>query len=186
VEINMPDSVERYSKFAVFLHWALVIALLAQIGFGWFLGDVPRGTPERTVYVNLHKSTGMLIGLVILLRLYWRVTHRPPAPPPSMPLWERMAANWSHVLLYVCMVVMPASGYIASNFSQYGVNFFNSLKLPPWGAEDAAVYAVFNTTHLVTSWIFVGLITLHVLAALRHLAAKDGVFNRMWPNTPDP
>jgi cytochrome b561 len=113
----------------------------------------------------------MLIGLVILLRLYWRITHRAPALPSVMPPWERVASKWSHALLYICMVVMPASGYIASNFSQYGVNFFNSIKLPPWGAEDATVYAVFNTTHLVTSWLFVGLITLHVLAALRHLAA---------------
>jgi cytochrome b561 len=177
----MYDSAARYSKTAIFLHWTLVIALLAQIGFGWFLGEVPRGTPARTVYVNLHKSTGMLIGLVILLRLYWRLTHPAPPLPAAKPAWERLAARWSHALLYVCMIVMPASGYIASNFSKYGVNFFNSIKLAPWGTENAALYAAFNTTHLVTSWLFVGLITLHVLAALRHLAANDGVFDRMWP-----
>jgi cytochrome b561 len=175
------DSAARYTRVAIFLHWALVIALLAQIGFGWFLGDVPRGTPERALYVNLHKSTGMLIGLAILLRLYWRMTHRAPVLPSFMPAWEKIAAKWSHVLLYICMVVMPVSGYVASNFSKYGVNFFNSMKLAPWGVEDAAIYAIFNRTHIVTSWLFVGLITLHVLAALRHLAAKDGVFNRMWP-----
>lgn len=180
------ESAARYSRVAIFLHWLLALALLAQIGFGWFLGEVPRGTPERTVYVNLHKSTGILIGLVILLRLYWRVTHRAPAPPPSMPVWERMVVKWSHVLLYACMVVMPASGYIASNFSKYGVNFFNSIKFAPWGTEDAAVYAAFNKTHIVTSWLFVGLITLHILAALRHLAAKDSVFNRMWPKRTEP
>lgn len=172
----------RYTKVAVFLHWLLVVAFLAQIGFGWFLGDVPRGTPERTIFVNLHKSTGMLIGLVILFRLYWRLTHPAPALPSSVPAWERTASKWSHALLYICMVVMPASGYIASNFSKYGVNFFNSIKLAPWGAEDAAVYAVFNKTHLYTSWLFTALIALHVLAALRHLAARDGVFTRMWPS----
>jgi cytochrome b561 len=171
----------RYSKTAVFLHWLLVIALLAQVGFGWFLEDVPRGTPERTIYVNLHKSTGLLIGLVILLRLYWRLTHPAPALPASMPAWERAFAKLSHALLYTCMLVMPLSGYVASNFSQYGVNFFNSVKLAPWGPEDATVYAVFNQTHMVTSWLFVALIALHVLAALRHLAARDGVFGRMWP-----
>jgi cytochrome b561 len=79
------------------------------------------------------------------------------------------------------MVAMPLSGYVASNFSKYGVNFFNSWKLAPWGAEDATIYAAFNRTHLVTSWLFVSLIALHVLAALRHLAAKDGIFERMWP-----
>jgi cytochrome b561 len=170
----------RYTNTAILLHWLLVVALLAQIGFGWFLGDVPRGTPARTIYVNLHKSTGMIIGLIILLRLYWRATHPAPPLPASMPAWERVAAKWSHVLLYVCMIVMPLSGYIASNFSKYGVNFFNALKLPPWGRDDSAIYDLFNTTHMVTSFVFVTLIALHILAALRHLLKRDGVFGRMW------
>ncbi len=171
----------RYSGTAIFLHWLLVLALLAQIGFGWFLEDVPRGAPARTVYVNLHKSTGILIGLLILVRLYWRLTHRAPALPAAVPAWEQKSSKWSHALLYLCMLVMPLSGYIASNFSQYGVNFFNAVKLAPWGADNVAVYALFNRIHVVTSWLFVALIGLHVLAALYHLAARDGLFGRMWP-----
>ena len=174
------ETTTRYTSTAIVLHWLLVVALFAQIGFGWFLGDVPRGTPERTIYVNLHKSTGMIIGVIILLRLYWRLTHPAPPLPSSMPLWERVTAHWSHVLLYVCMIVMPLSGYVASNFSKYGVNFFNSLKLPPWGVDDATIYGVFNTTHIITSFTFVTLIALHALAALRHLFKRDGVFSRMW------
>jgi cytochrome b561 len=163
------------------LHWLLALALLAQVGLGWYLDAVPRGSPDRTIFVNLHKSTGMLIGLIILLRLYWRLMHRAPPLPTTMPAWERVAAHWSHVLLYVCMVVMPLSGYVASNFSKYGVNFFNAYKLPPWGSNSAALYSFFNTTHVITSWAFVALIALHVLAALRHAVKKDGIFNRMWP-----
>lgn len=174
-------SPQRYSRTAILLHWLLLALLAAQIGFGWFLGGVERGTPERTIYVNLHKSTGMLIGLVIVFRLYWRLTHRAPALPGSMPGWERAAARWIHVLLYAGMLVMPLSGYIASNFSQYGVNFFNRLKLPPWGVEDAGIYAFFNRTHEITSWVLLTLIALHVLAALRHLLKQDGLFSRMWP-----
>lgn len=172
---------ERYTSTAVVLHWLLVIAILAQVVFGWFLGDVPRGSPERTIYVNLHKSTGMVIGVIILLRLYWRLTHPAPPLPSSMPYWERAAAHWSHVLLYVCMIVMPVSGYVASNFSKFGVNFFNSIKLPPWGVDNSTIYGFFNGTHVTTSFIFVTLIALHVLAALRHLFRRDGVFSRMWP-----
>jgi len=171
----------RYTRTAIALHWLLVIALLAQIGFGWFLEGVPRGTPARTIYVNLHKSTGMVIGSIILLRLYWRLRHPAPPLPQSLPGWERIAAGWSHALLYACMIIMPLSGYIASNFSKFGVNFFNSLKLPPWGIDDPAIYSVFNTTHVITSFVFVTLITLHVLAALRHAVARDGVLARMWP-----
>jgi cytochrome b561 len=172
---------DRYTKTAIALHWLLVAALFAQIAFGWFLDDVPRGTPARTIYVNLHKSTGLLIGLLILARIGWRLTHPAPPLPITMPTWERFAAKGSHVLLYVCMVVMPLSGYIASNFSKYGVNFFNTVKLPPWGIDDKQIYAVFNSTHVITSFILVALIALHALAALRHLTLRDGIFNRMWP-----
>jgi cytochrome b561 len=172
---------ERYTKTAILLHWLLVAALFAQVAFGWFLEGVERGTPERTIYVNLHKSTGLIIGLLILMRLYWRLTHPAPPVPPSMPVWERLAAKWSHVLLYVCMLVMPLSGYIASNFSKYGVNFFNAVKLAPWGVDDKQIYAFFNGTHVITSYLFVALIAVHALAALRHLVMRDGIFSRMWP-----
>lgn len=174
---------QQYTKTAITLHWLIAAALLIQIAFGWYLEDIERGTPARTIYVNLHKSTGILIGLLILFRLYWRVTHPAPPLPASMPAWERLAAKWSHVLLYVCMIVMPLSGYVASNFSKYGVNFFNSVKLPPWGIDDKAIYGFFNTTHVVTSYLFIALITLHVLAALRHLTRRDGIFSRMGPGS---
>ena len=169
----------RYTRVAVVLHWLIALLLFGQIGFGWFLESIPRGTPARGFYVNLHKSTGLTLALLILARLVWRIVQRPPELPSLMPLWERTAANWSHVALYVCMLGMPLSGYIASNFSKYGVKLFNSVTLPPWGTDDARIYAIFNTTHQVLSYLFVALIVAHVLAALRHLARKDGVFDRM-------
>jgi cytochrome b561 len=169
----------RYSRTAVALHWILAVLLLGQIGFGWYLGDVPRGTPDRTIYVNLHKSIGMTLGVLILFRLYWRLRHPAPALPAEMPAWERTAAGISHVVLYACMIVMPLSGYLASNFSKWGVNFFNAIKLPPWGVENQTVYDALNATHVFTSYVFVTLIALHAIAALRHLVRRDGIFARM-------
>lgn len=77
------------------------------------------------------------------------------------------------------MLIMPLSGYVASNFSKWGVNFFNALKLPPWGVESEAVYNFLNTTHVLTSYVFVTLIAIHILAALRHLFRRDDIFARM-------
>lgn len=176
------EAPERYTRTAAALHWLLAALLLAQIAFGWYLEEIPRGTPPRTIYVNLHKSTGMLLGLIILFRLYWRLTHPAPPLPASMPAWERMAARVSHIGLYACMLIMPLSGYIASNFSKWGVNFFNVIKLPPWGVESESVYEFFNTTHVVVSYIFVALIAVHILAALRHLFLRTGIFHRMLPS----
>jgi cytochrome b561 len=178
-----PPSVPyRYGRVAIVLHWLTAVLILAQIGFGWFLEDIPRGTPMRGFYVNLHKSTGLTIALLIVFRLGWRLAHSPPQLPSFVPAWERVAARVSHLALYVCMLVMPSSGYIASNFSKYGVKLFNAVLLPPWGIDDKRIYAVFNTTHVATSYLFVGLIALHVGGAVRHVLRRDGVFARMLPS----
>ena len=169
----------RYTRVAVVLHWLIGAFLLAQIAFGWFLASVPRGTPMRGFYVNLHKSTGLTLLLLILARLGWRIANDPPLLPSFMPLWERRAARRSHVALYACMLGMPVSGYIASNFSKYGVKLFNVVTLPPWGTNDPRIYALFNTTHVVLSYVFVALIVLHIMAAVRHAIRADGVFGRM-------
>ena len=75
----------RYDRTAIVLHWVIAAAILGQVLFGWYLDEIPRGTPARSVYVNLHKSTGLTLGLLILLRVYWRWKHKPPVLPVSMP-----------------------------------------------------------------------------------------------------
>src|SRR5262249_49338548 len=152
----------------------------AQIGFGWFLDSIPRGTPARGFYVNLHKSTGLTLALLILIRIVWRLRHPPPQLPSIVPTWEQRAAHWSHVALYACMLGMPLSGYVASNFSKYGVKLFNAIALPPWGPENPQIYAIFNTTHIALSYLLVSLIVVHVLAAVRHAIRGNGIISRIW------
>ena len=176
---------QRYTRTAMFLHWLIAMLLLGQFAFGWYLDDIPRGVPARGYYVNLHKSTGILIALLIVFRIVWRLTHTPPPLPDVMPAWQRRAAAASHRLLYVLMLVMPLSGYVASNFSKHGVNFFNTVRLAPWGSDDKLVYAVFNQTHKITSWLLLALVILHVLAALKHLLVdRDHIFSRILPLRP--
>jgi len=174
---------ERYTRVAMLLHWLIALAVLGQIAFGWYLQSVPRLTPDRTIFVNFHKSTGLVIAALIALRLAWRLSHRPPPLPESMPVWERRAARASHVLLYTCMLIMPLAGYTASNFSKFGVKLFNAVLLPPWGVDDRGIYAFFNGLHVGTSYVFVALIAIHVLAAFKHLIfPRHGIFRRMLPS----
>ena len=97
----------RYGCTARVLHWLIALLLLGQFVFGWWLGEVPRNTPARGYFVNLHKSAGVIIGLLILLRIYWRLSHSPPPLPAFMARWQQWLASASHHALYVCMVVMP-------------------------------------------------------------------------------
>ncbi len=172
--------VDRYSRGAIYLHWAIAVLLLAQGVFGFALDDLaPRGTPARAGVINLHKSTGVLLGLLIVLRLGWRLRHRPPAWPASLPSWQRQAASLSHRLLYAGMVLLPLSGYLGSNFSPHGLRFFGH-RWAPWGPDLPAVYAFFNGLHDLTAWAMTGLLLLHVAAAVQHrLLRHDAIWRRI-------
>ena len=172
----------RYNKVAIALHWLIGLALLGQIVFGFSLDDLaPRGTPGRAAVINLHKSFGVVLGLLIVARLAWRLAHKPPALPLSLPAWQQKAATLGHSALYACMVVMPLSGYIGSNFSKHGIKFFG-IAARPWGPDLPAVYGFFNGLHIATAWIFTLLIVGHVAAVAKHgLIDRDGLFSRIWP-----
>lgn len=175
----------RYTATAITLHWLIALLLLGQFAFGLLLDDIPRGTPARGIYVNLHKSSGILIGLLILLRIGWRLMHTPPPLPATMPAWQRHAARLSHIALYLCMVMLPLSGYLASNFSKHGVKFFNLVHWQPWGPDDKAWYALFNQTHHLAALLLAVFVALHLLAVAKHmLIDHDGLLLRMWPARP--
>ena len=173
---------DRYDRVAAALHWLVGVALLAQVAFGFLLDDIaPRGTPSRAAVINLHKSFGIVLGLSIVLRVAWRLAHRPPRWPPAMPAWQRQAARVGHGALYACMIVLPVSGYVASNFSRHGVKFFGR-PVAPWGPDLPNVYDALNGLHVATAWLFAALIAGHVLAALQHAwVDRDGIFRRIWP-----
>lgn len=172
----------RYDRVAAALHWLIGVSLLGQIAFGFLLDEIaPRGTPARGAVINLHKSVGIVLGLAIVLRVLWRLAHRPPGWGAALPAWQQRAARLGHVALYLCMVTMPLSGYVASNFSKHGVKFFG-VTLPAWGPNLPDVYAALNLVHVVTAWVFSALIVGHVAMALRHaLVDRDGILFRMWP-----
>jgi cytochrome b561 len=176
------SSYARYTGTAIALHWLVAVLLLGQFVFGLMLEDIPRGTPARGYYVNLHKSSGIVIGLLILLRLGWRLTHTPPPLPAAMPPWQRHAARLSHAALYLCMLALPLSGYLASNFSRHGVKFFNLVRWAPWGPDDKTLYALFNGIHHLAALLLALFVAVHVLAVAKHmLVDRDGLLMRMWP-----
>ena len=177
-----PDTpLDRHDTVAATLHWLIGLALLGQMAFGLLLDEIaPRGTPSRAAVINLHKSFGIVLGLLILARLAWRLGHRVPGWPAAMAGWQRRAAHAMHLALYACMVVMPLSGYLASNFSRHGIKFFGQT-LAPWGPDDPAIYDALGRVHALAGWLLALLIAGHVLAALWHASKRDGVFARILP-----
>jgi cytochrome b561 len=170
----------RYDRVAQTLHWLIAAAVIGQIALGLWMIDIPKSPAGvRADWFNLHKSTGMTIGLLVFVRLAWRLTHRPPALPASVPQWQRRAAATSHWLLYACMLAMPIAGYLGSTFSGYPIKYFG-LTLPNWGWKSDDLKEFFSAVHLGGAVLFAVLIALHVLAAIKHLVVdRDGVFQRM-------
>ena len=179
-QVNADDG-ERYTSLAIALHWIVALLIIGMLILGYYMADLPKGTPDRAFYFNLHKSFGVLAGALILLRLGWRMTHPAPFMTASAPHWTDKAAWWTHRLLYLCMVVQPLSGYLSSSFNKYGVKFFG-VALPNWGWQDDNLRDFFMNIHNLISVVLIALILVHVLAAFKHLLwDRDDVFQRMLP-----
>jgi cytochrome b561 len=171
----------RYTHIAIVLHWLLAIGLIYQLGLGLWMEDIPKTPPGlRAEWFNWHKSIGIVLGLLIVLRGLWRLTHRPPALPDSMSVWQKRAAHANHALLYVCMMVMPLSGFLGSSFTAYPIKFFGT-PLPRLWEASADLKEVFGALHTASSYVLMVTIAVHILAALLHIIRRDDIAKRMLP-----
>lgn len=174
------DSAPRYDRTAMMLHWLIALFIFILFSLGWYMVGLPKRTPAVGFFYNLHKSIGVVAGSLIAVRVFWRVRHRPPPLPAHMPPWQIALSNISHSLLYLAIIVMPLSGFVASNFRKTGIVFFG-MPLPPLGWDDKKIYGVFNFLHICASYVLAALILIHVLAAIKHAIDRDGVMRRMLP-----
>ena len=175
------QSQEKYSNFAIFMHWLMVISIFTMFGLGWYMVDLPKGSSERTWFFALHKSIGLTNAMLVLIRLCWRLVHKSPELPGYIPQWKRTLANLNHNALYVVMFVQPVSGYISSSFSGYKTKFWG-IPLPHWGWKDQMLNELFTDIHVASSVVLLCLIVLHILGALSHLfEPRDKILRRMLP-----
>ena len=173
------SSPEHYTRTAIALHWIMAALVIAMIALGQFMTEVPRQTPLRGPLFNLHKSIGILVLLLILLRLVWRFRHPPPPLPAEVPAWTRRLAGATHIAFYVLLILQPLLGYTASAFGQYGVALFG-IPLSSWGHEPALREPLLAAHHLVADLLVI-LIGLHLLGVAWHVAAaRNRLWRRMW------
>jgi cytochrome b561 len=180
-DITHTTGPSRYTTIAIVLHAVLAIGLLYQLGLGVWMDSVPK-TPTglRAGWFNWHKSIGMVLGLLILVRALWRLTHASPALPSTTPRWQIHAARWNHATLYACMIAMPVSGFLGSSFTKYPIKFFD-FPLPRLWEASAELKALFGSIHTVASYVFMAAVAIHILAAVWHAVQRDGVVSRMLP-----
>ena len=173
----------RYSAVAQGFHWLIAALIVVQFTLGWTAQFLPIGA-RKLARLDLHKSFGMTILTLAVLRLLWRLFNRPPALPPGMTKFERHAARATHVLFYVLLFVMPLTGWMMSSAKNYSVSWFHQFTWPNLIGPDEQAFNLLRSTHDTLSWLLFGVAILHILAALKHhFWNKDDVLKRMLPFT---
>lgn len=176
------EGTTRYTGLAMALHWLMAAMIVVGFGMGVYMVDLPFDD-TRAWFFRHHKNIGLTVGLLLLLRVWWRIRHPAPPLPPGTPSWEQRAASISHRLLYIMMAVMPISGFFTTSFTGYPTYYLGiPIDLGKWGGENEAANDFFAAIHIGSAYFLLVLVTLHALAALRHLVIKrDAVFQRMLP-----
>ena len=173
----------RYSAVAQGFHWLIAALIVLQFTLGWTAGELPLGA-RKLARLDWHKSFGMTILMLAVLRLLWRLFNRPPDLPAGMTGVERQLARATHFFFYVLLFVMPLTGWIMSSAKNYSVSWFHQFTWPNLIAPNERAFDLLRTTHDTLSWLLFALALLHILAALKHhFWNKDDVLKRMLPFT---
>jgi cytochrome b561 len=169
-----------YTKVAIAMHWLIAALIFLNIAGGLYMESFAKGTPERDGVLFYHASTGSLIFMLAVLRLLWRMTHRPASLPASIPSWQQTASHILHWTLYVLMFTVPLTGYIHRLAGAHPVNFFGLGNLPVFIDKNEPLRVLTDTLHETLVWVLVILIVGHIGAALKHrFVDRDGVLERM-------
>lgn len=170
----------RYGPVAQFLHWAIVVLLVVQVPLGKIAHELPVGL-ERLIWMSRHKSVGITILALALIRLAWRWFDRPP-PPPPMPRWQEIAARINHWALYALLFLLPITGWLMSSAANRPVSWWGLVQLPDFVAPNEGLEEALEETHEFLVNVLLALVLLHVAAALKHqFFDKDGLLLRMLP-----
>ena len=171
----------RYTRTAIALHWGLGSAIIGSIVLGLYMNELPF-SPQRLKLFNWHKWAGITILTLSVLRLGWRLTHRPPADL-AVPAWQQRAAHGVHASLYALFLAVPLAGWAYSSAAGFPVVLFGVLPLPNFVAPDKALAEALKLAHKLLAMALGALVIGHVGAALKHhWVDHDGLLARMWPS----
>jgi cytochrome b561 len=186
--MDEPIRQTRYNTVAIVLHWLIALGILALIAIGLAMTHLDLAPMLKFQLYQLHKSIGITVLLAVLLRILWRLGHRPP-PLPDLDRLEKRAAEGVHGLLYFLMVALPLTGWALVSVSPFNLPtvLYNMV---PWPhlpilatlTDKAPVEGVMKFIHGKLGWMFGTFILLHAAAALRHhFILRDGILRRMLP-----
>lgn len=172
----------RYTATAIALHWIMAALLTGLFVVGLYMHELPLSPWKLEIY-SWHKWAGVTAFLLVLTRLAWRFTHRPPALPASMSASARLAAHAGHALLYGLMIAIPLSGWLMSSAKGFQTVYFGVLPIPDLLHKDKALGDLLLTVHQTLNLVLAATVIGHAAAALKHhFIDRDDVLARMLSN----
>jgi cytochrome b561 len=181
----MPDRTfpTRYTGLAQTFHWVIAALIVTQFALAWTADDLPLGVHKLALLAR-HKSFGMTVLMLAVLRLLWRLKSPPPALPAMMTPVERRLAKATHWAFYLLLFAMPLTGWMMSSAKNYSVSWFGLFTWPNLIGQNDAAFEFLQTTHQYLGYALLAIAALHIAAALKHhFWNKDDVLVRMLPFT---
>ena len=170
-----------YTRTAAVLHWLVALGIFSAFPLGLYMHDLPL-SPRKLQLYSYHKWLGLCLLLLVLLRLAWRRWHAPPPLAATTPSWQRAAAQGTHHLLYLLMLLVPLSGWTMSSALGFPVVLFGVLPLPDLVGKNKELGELLKTVHAWLNYAMLSLVVLHVAAAVQHhFLIRDDTLLRMLP-----
>ncbi len=182
---------QRYTGPAIVLHWTVSVLIFINIALALSVDSLPDAWQRPDI--NLHKSIGITVLGLAIMRLLWRVSHRPPALPPNYAPWEKTAAHAAHWILYGLIFLMPISGWLHDSAfkdaAQHPLVLFGVI---PWfriglvqnqdPATKAFLHGLFGQIHTSLAYVIYAMVGVHIAGALKHqFLDKQPELQRMLP-----
>lgn len=169
---------QQYGSIAKFFHWLVFLLVLTLILVGFFWENT--GTIKGTV-INTHKLVGLVTLLIVIMRVLWMLSNPKPTIPNAK-RWEKIVEHSAHGLIYLALFGMPLSGWLLATAAGKPPHLKGQTFPMPGITANKALAGVAANIHLVLAWVLISLVSLHILAALKHhIIDKDNVLKRMLP-----
>jgi cytochrome b561 len=176
------DAALKYTRVAVFLHWSIALLILANIALGLSASLLPTSVLSETnarFVIDTHKSIGITVLGLAIVRVLWRLTHRPPPLPAVFSGWEKAGAHAAHIALYVLIFALPLSGWMHdSAWSAAATHPMHLFGLVPWPRVGFVVHlnptlkeqlhTQLGTLHTLCGYALYVVLALHIGGALKH------------------
>ncbi|HOV95934.1 MAG TPA: cytochrome b [Thermomonas sp.] len=175
------NTTTAWGAISQLLHWLTLALLLTLAWIGLRMGNMPNG-PDKIATYATHKSLGLTLLALVLLRIGWRLYAGSPADLRSTPAWQARIAHFTHLALYALLLAMPLSGWLLNSAAGFPLQWFGVFNLPPLSGQNDALHALAVQTHEVLFWTLAVLVLVHAAAAIQHhVFTGDATLARMLP-----